>query len=379
MVRALALGRKTESSSRSSKLLLIPLLLVVLTAASCPPPRDPQLSPFAEFEAFGLAGGYAAGSVVDRNMQPVLRAHDWQGLPFYTREYPNVTVNYTSFAVQHFRANADVTGIQPVLGNIEKTSLTIRDGYIAIVSRAAVLEHIQTLDRDTRKRLLSALTSDRSSDRSSAPMLRLLTEVIVVSDGTLDIHLRNPVDDDTGPNVANFLAMEFLSFSSDNKTMTLKYSADTAVGYKNPFTYRNGNDISTIVAELNKEPTEVFYRDQDGDGIGGSDIRYDFVRPTGYAAESGDCLDQDGNVFPGQENWFDVPNRAGDYDYNCDGEETPKELAVGACTSIRCASANQGWDASIPACGESERWLVDCELKGLVCTKEFEPRRQECR
>ena len=376
MMRTLESGRKTESSSRSSKLFLMPLLLVVLTAASCPPPRDPHPSPFAEFEAFGLGGGYGAGSVVDRNFQPVLLAHDWQGLPFYKKEYPAGTVDYTTLAVS---ANAGVEGISTLLGNIEKTSLTIRDGYIAIVSRLAVLEHVQTLDRDTRERLLNALTPAGSSDRPSATELKLLTEVIVVSDGTIDVHFRNSVDVETGANVASLLGMEFVSFSHDNRTMTLQLSGNTVVGYRDPFKYDNGHDIAPIVAELNKEPTELFFRDQDGDGIGGNDIRYDFVKPTGYSAESGDCLDEDSNVFPGQENWFDVPNRAGDYDYNCDDRETPKDLAIGECTSIGCGAANEGWDGRIPACGEPERWLVACSLKGLVCTKEYEPRRQQCR
>ena len=378
MVPPLECGRRTESS-RSSKLLLIPLLLVVLTAASCPPPPDPQRSPFAEFEAFGPGGGYGAGSIVDRNIQPVVLDHDWQGLPFYRRGYPAGTVDYTSVTINHFSANAGVGGVDAVLGNMERITLTIRDGYIAIVSLEEVLEHIQTLDRDARTRLRTDLAPEGSSDRPSETMLRLLTEVLVVSDGTIEFHFRNSVDVDVGESVANFLAMELESFSRDNRTMTLKYSTHTAIGYKDPFRYDDGHMISSIFDKLNQEPTEIFYRDQDGDGVGGSDIRYDFVKSTGYSQRSGDCRDDDGDVFPGQESWFDVPNRAGNYDYNCDDQEVPQDSVIGECTSIRCADAIEGWDGRVPACGETERWLVGCELKGLVCTKEFEPRRQSCR
>ena len=379
MVRRLECTQKTESSDRSSKLFLVPLLLVVLTAATCPPPPDPDPSPFAEFEPFGLGGGYGAGSVVDRTIQPVLLDHDWKELPFKKKEYPKGTVDYTGVAVKHFSANAGIGGIETVFGNIETTSLTIRDGYIAIVSLAALLEHIQTLDRDTRERLLSVLTPNGSSGRPSEMRLRLLTEVIVVSDGTIDFHFQNSVHVDTGANVANLLEMELVSFSHDNKTMTLKYNANTVVGYKDPFKYDNGHAISSIVGELKKEPTETFFRDQDGDGIGGSDVRYDFVKPIGYSEESGDCLDEDSDVFPGQENWFDMPNRAGNYDYNCDDKDTPEEARIGECRSIRCGKANEGWNGRVPACGESEQWLVDCDLRNLVCTKEVEPRRQRCR
>ena len=378
MAPPLEYSRKTGASDNSSKLLLVPLLLVTLAAASCPPPPDPYPSPFKEYEPFGLGGGYGAGTVVDRNLEPILLADDWGELPLIKEEYPSGSFNFTGLAVNYFYDNSSVAGIEAVMGNVEETTLTIRDGYVASVSLAGLLEHIQSLDRDTRERLLAALAPGGSSDGSPETRLRLLAEVIVVSDGSIDFRFRNSIDADTGVNIAELLQMGLVSLSHDGKVMTLEYSADTVVGYKDPFTYYNPDAISSIANELRKEPTQEFFRDLDGDGVGGSDVRFDFVKAAGYSEVSGDCLDLDDTVFPGQTNWFDAPDMDGRFDFNCDGKETLEITILGECSSIRCESANQGWDGRVPLCGESERWIVDCELKGLICTKEFETRQQKC-
>ena len=130
--------------------------------------------------------------------------------------------------------------------------------------------------------------------------MRLLTEVLVVSDGSIDIRFRNSIDADTGVSIADFLQMELVSMSRDGNVMTLEYRADTVVGYKDPFTYYDPDAIPSIADELRKEPTKEFYRDLDGDGVGGGDVRFDFARPAGYSAVSGDCLDLDDTVFQGK-------------------------------------------------------------------------------
>lgn len=378
MVPPLEYSRTTGASNNSSKLLLLPLLLVTLAAASCPPPRDPNPSPFAEYEPFGLGGGHGAGTVVDRNIHPIVLASDWGELAHTREEYPSGSFNYTRLAESYFYANWSIGGIEAAIGNTEEATLTIRDGYVASISPAGLLEHIQSLDLDTRRRLISVLAPAGSSDGSPETRLRLLTEVIVVSDGSIDFRFRDSIDADTGRNIADLLQMELVSMSRDGKMMTLEYSADTAVGYKDPFTYYDPDAIPSIVDELRKEPTQEFYRDLDGDGVGGVDVRFAFARPAGYSEVSGDCLDLDDRVFPGQTNWFDASDLDGRYDFNCDGKEVLEITTVGECSSIRCDSANEGWDGRVPMCGESERWIVDCELKGLICTKVFETRQQKC-
>ena len=321
MVPPLEYSRRTGASDNSSKLLLVPLLLVTLAAASCPPPPDPNPSPFREYEPFGLGGGYGAGTVVDRNLQPILLASDWGELPLAKKEYPAGSFHYTGLALDYFHANSDIGGIEAAIGNIEQTTLTIRDAYIASVSLAGLLEHIQSLGLDTRRRLISVMAPAGSSDGSPETHLRLLTEVIVVSEGSIDFRFRNSIDADTGANIANLLQMGLVSLSQDGKVMTLEYGADTVVGYRDPFVYYDADALSSIADEFRKEPTKEFYRDLDGDGVGGSDGRFDFVKTAGYSEVSGDCLDLDDTVFPGQTNWFDAPDMDGRYDFNCDGKE----------------------------------------------------------
>ena len=363
---------RADSPDRLFKWCLIPLLPVVLIAASCPSSLDPAPSLFDEFEPFGLGGGYRAGSIVDTTMQPVLLYDDWKGLPFTKKEYPKGTMILTEVAADSIKANAKVAGIEAVSGNITKTTLTIHDGYIAIISLATLLEHIQTLDRDTRTRLLKVLRL-----RSSEPGLHLLTEVIVVNNGILDFQFQDTVDIDIGTSIADLFKMKFESFSHDSKELTLSYRADTVVGYK----YDNSDMIELIIGELNSEPKTPYYRDQDGDGYGSVDVRYDFVKPPGYSRVSGDCLDTDSNVFPRQTDWFDRPNAAGGFDYNCDGEDTPEKTEVGDCKNIRCGDQNGGWDEIVPLCGKSRRWLVNCSFKLLKggCIKDYDTRRQKCR
>ena len=346
----------------------IPLALVMLTAATCPPPPDPVVRPFAGYMNFGLEGGYQAGTVVDASIQPVLFYHDWKDLPVKKSDYPKGTFNFTTVAANFIRANASVVGIDAMAANIDSTILTIEDGYIGVVSLASLLEHIQTLELATRDILGSILEEERSSDDSSIEMM-LLTEVIVVSKGSLYFRFTNAVEASVGTTVSDLLKMELISF--DGTTMQLSYTSDTVVGYKST------NQITTIIEALDKEPTEIYYRDQDGDGVGGNDVRKDFVEPVGYVKATGDCLDVDSNVFPGQEAWFDTPNRAGHYDYNCDGEETAENTNTGSCRGN--GTANQGWLGGVPSCGASQRWLVDCDRKITGTVQESDTRRQKCK
>jgi hypothetical protein len=294
--------------------------------------------------------------------------HDWKDLPVKESDYPKGTFNFTTVAANFIRANAGVVGIDAIGGNIDSTVLTIEDGYIGVVSLASLLEHIQILELSTREILGSILEEKRSDDRSRE--LMLLTEVIVVSKGTLYFRFASAVEASVGTTVADLLKMELISF--DGTTMKLSYTSDTVVGYKPT------NQIETVIEALAEEPTELYYRDQDGDGVGGNDVRKDFVAPVGYVEVTGDCLDRDSDVFPGQKAWFDTPNRAGHYDYNCDDQETPESTEIGSCRDN--GTANQGWLGHVPSCGATQRWLVDCDRIVFTGTiQESDTRRQKCK
>ena len=68
-----------------------------------------------------------------------------------------------------------------------------------------------------------------------------------------------------------------------------------------------------------------WYADADADGVGSAVSVQACTPPAGYVASSGDCLDTNANVHPGQTTFFNVPftNSGGvaSYDYDCSGVE----------------------------------------------------------
>lgn len=81
------------------------------------------------------------------------------------------------------------------------------------------------------------------------------------------------------------------------------------------------------------EPLTTFYKDGDGDGVGGASTMLACAAPSGFAARGGDCDDTNARVFPGQATYFGTPytNPAGavTYDYDCDGNEVESASTLG--------------------------------------------------
>jgi hypothetical protein len=103
------------------------------------------------------------------------------------------------------------------------------------------------------------------------------------------------------------------------------------------------------------EPLTTFYKDGDGDGVGGATSTLACAAPAGYKAAGGDCDDANASVFPGQGTYFGAPytNPAGvvTFDYDCDGNEvesvnTSTDHFVGGCGA---ACDNLGYVAASPA------------------------------
>ncbi len=88
-------------------------------------------------------------------------------------------------------------------------------------------------------------------------------------------------------------------------------------------------------------------KDTDGD-------QYQVVGIPGSACgETLDCDDLDGNAYPGQPEFFDVPRVQGGYDYDCDGAETPQDTSEGGdCHWDWWDCVGTGWVGGVPACGE---------------------------
>ena len=88
-----------------------------------------------------------------------------------------------------------------------------------------------------------------------------------------------------------------------------------------------------------------WYRDVDGDGIGGATSVQACAPPAGHVAPSGDCLDTNKLVFPGQAASFGASfiNTAGveSYDYDCNGVEVDgSEHFANNCATICDAYGN---------------------------------------
>ena len=378
----------------TTRLLIIPLLTVVLMAISCAsfPDEDssnklghPLFTEDTGFTSFGLEGGYGAGSVVRleqslelknvpvvKNLQIVVLDKDWDGLESATMPFVRKTYDYTNEFLGTLEVNASstlkATGISE---SIERLDFTIDEADRHIVTLPSLLQHIAKLNQNKRATLKQFFSSESDNE------LALLTEVLAVKKAEIVVHFRESVDADIQANVIAWFSKMFgkatVSGKEERKTI-LSYGGVIPVGFKS-----KDKIAKAIRHELSKRR---FYRDQDSDGFGGkreNDIRFALKKPAGYSERTGDCVNNDPNVFPGQGRWFDKPNAAGNYDYNCDGKNTKRYNSGGSCRS-RCSSAHTGWYGPIPACGDRMNWLDDCDFKLLKgCIKETSKRQQVCR
>jgi hypothetical protein len=93
----------------------------------------------------------------------------------------------------------------------------------------------------------------------------------------------------------------------------------------------------------------TFYRDADRDGFGVATMSISAcTQPAGYVSNSTDCSDLSSNMKPGQVNYYTI-GIGQSFDYNCDGEETPKDLTLQQCNGFRCTP---GWVGSAPGCAQ---------------------------
>jgi hypothetical protein len=99
------------------------------------------------------------------------------------------------------------------------------------------------------------------------------------------------------------------------------------------------------------------YADQDKDGYGvSSTAQPRCTCPMGEVdskvSQGEDCDDTDPSVHPGQMSFFAGPNKAGTFDYDCDGVVTKRYdyLIDGTC-GFECTDVF--WSKSAPGCGMS--------------------------
>lgn len=97
------------------------------------------------------------------------------------------------------------------------------------------------------------------------------------------------------------------------------------------FTCRSGFGDCTNNPAKACDPLPKFYKDEDGDKVGGATSVFACAAPAGYVTTGGDCLDTNSNVYPGQAGFFGAPftNALGaqSFDYDCSGTETESPSA----------------------------------------------------
>lgn len=112
----------------------------------------------------------------------------------------------------------------------------------------------------------------------------------------------------------------------------------------------------------------TWYPDGDADGFGastGAVVRCDAAQPTGFVANARDCYDQNRQARPGihRNLFFDVDRGDGSFDYDCDGQETPRWDGPYTCSAgcMGWGVSTDGWIGATPACGVSGELGAGCE------------------
>jgi hypothetical protein len=99
----------------------------------------------------------------------------------------------------------------------------------------------------------------------------------------------------------------------------------------------------------------MYYRDADHDGYAGTAQAYvcGAWPAAGYATESTDCCDRDSLANPGQGAFFASMSACGNFDYNCDGQESGDASSYGSCSEASPKSGDCG-SAVIIDCKEGQ-------------------------
>lgn len=136
---------------------------------------------------------------------------------------------------------------------------------------------------------------------------------------------------------------------------------------------------------------ELCYVDVDGDGFRPNDAStspspaLDCSAPgvVGASAPTGDCLDSNADVFPGQTKFFGDDRGDGSFDYNCDAAEEKQYTGLHTCYAAMsegaCMSAQGGWGLNTPGCGYYDSHAASCAWSNGSCIALSKDTQQRCR
>jgi hypothetical protein len=92
-----------------------------------------------------------------------------------------------------------------------------------------------------------------------------------------------------------------------------------------------------------------------------------------------DCDDTDGDAFPGQSSYFDVPRQSGGYDYNCINGEEQEFPDLVQCVGSGANCSGDGWIGAVPACGQSGQYATCTKVTGSCVQQPPTTQTQTCR
>jgi hypothetical protein len=98
-----------------------------------------------------------------------------------------------------------------------------------------------------------------------------------------------------------------------------------------------------------------------------------------------DCCDTNANAKNGQPLYFTsgMSGACSGYDYNCNGSAERQYPGSGSCSGFILCSTTEGWDGSVPACGQPGSYITACNWSwgSWSCVKSYSPTitAQPCR
>jgi hypothetical protein len=123
-----------------------------------------------------------------------------------------------------------------------------------------------------------------------------------------------------------------------------------------------------------------YWPDADGDGFGAGTPKCKCAPDATYKVKNGDdCFDLNGNVKPGQGNYFTSHRGDGNFDYDCSGTTNYQYPNGGGCSNnVFSCGTNQGFTGS-PGCGQAGAFLTSCSWSWFSCNASTETRTQACK
>ncbi|MEC7984010.1 MAG: putative metal-binding motif-containing protein [Myxococcota bacterium] len=125
-------------------------------------------------------------------------------------------------------------------------------------------------------------------------------------------------------------------------------------------------DAWTFPGAAENESTFYCMTDEDEDGFGSDS-------PASGVTAGLDCYDQNSSANPDQTDFFEVDRGDSSFDYNCDGQEEGLINQIYGGTITNCS---EGWQNSIPDCGNTGLWQASCVIPPSMTTRS---KTQSCR